>query len=229
MPGANPSGGGFSWGTLANRPAPNVGISLYIAIDNGQSYWSDGANWHAMGSNDIPVVMTSGQYYIPSSPQTTSTTVMAGGTLRACPIAIPHDLTLSRIGGEVTVAGDAGSTVRLGIYADTGAGYPGALVLDAGTIAGDSVSVQEIVINQPLTAGLFWLATATQGAPVTSPAVRTLSSNTGIVAPSSPTIPIVGATHGGYSSGGFPGALPGAFPAGLAAVGSIPRLFIKVA
>lgn len=95
------------------------------------------------------------------------------GTLRAAPMYVPRAVTLVRIGAEVTVIGDVGSKLRLGIYADNGNIYPGALRLDAGTIAGDSVAVQEIVISLLLEPGVYWLAGALQDVTVIQPTVRT--------------------------------------------------------
>jgi len=76
--------------------------------------------------------------------------------LRAVPFVVPKTITLDRIAMEITIAGTAGSVLRLGIYSSTD-NLPGALVLDAGTIACDSATFQSITINQQLTAGLYWL------------------------------------------------------------------------
>jgi hypothetical protein len=87
---------------------------------------------------------------------TPTSTVQNRSQLRSIPFIVSKTITLDRIGMEITTGGSAGSLVRLGIYASTNS-IPDALVLDAGTIAGDSATFQSIVINQTLTAGLYWL------------------------------------------------------------------------
>jgi len=85
-----------------------------------------------------------------------STAARARNQYVAVPVIFSEKITLDRIGAEITSIGDAASLVRLGIYADNGNVYPGSLVLDAGTIAGDSATAQAITINQTLESGLYW-------------------------------------------------------------------------
>jgi hypothetical protein len=68
------------------------------------------------------------------------------------------------IGAYMLSNGGSGSVVRLGIYADNGACYPGALVVDAGTVASSSGAPAnlEISISETLSEGLYWLAIAPQ-------------------------------------------------------------------
>ena len=80
---------------------------------------------------------------------------------------------MDRIGAEVTVVGTAGAVVRLGIYDDDGSGLPGALVVDAGTIAGTVAAASTITISQAFAnAGWRWLAACVQGAAGTRPTMR---------------------------------------------------------
>lgn len=69
---------------------------------------------------------------------------------------VPKAITIDRIAMEITAGGSAGSLVRLGIY-DSSNTLPNSLVLDAGTIAGDSATFQSININQTLAPNLYWL------------------------------------------------------------------------
>ena len=93
--------------------------------------------------------LKSGLYYHTLQPQSgTATATPTAGVLYVAPFFVPSAVTLIRIGAEVTTGGSAGAVVRLGIWSDTGSGYPGALVLDAGTIDGTSATVQEITISQ---------------------------------------------------------------------------------
>lgn len=107
----------------------------------------------------------------------TGTTALGSNFLRATPFVVPKTITLDRIGMEITGAGTAGSFVRLGIYSTTD-NLPYGLVLDAGTIAGDSATFQSISINQTLTAGLYWLTYVHNSA--ASITFRTILVNTGV-------------------------------------------------
>lgn len=127
--------------------------------------------------------LATGSYHFTSSPGSTGTANSLGvGTMRLIPWLVTTTTSLTRIGGEVTSAGDAGSKVRLVIYSDTG-GKPGALVLNAGQINGDSATVQELTIAQTLTPGLYWIGGIVQTVTTTQPTMRTVSAWT-------PPIPI---------------------------------------
>lgn len=57
-----------------------------------------------------------------------------------------------------------GRTARLCIYSNVaGQDYPGALVLDAGTVSIATTGVKSIVISQSLPAGTYWLGIVTNG------------------------------------------------------------------
>jgi hypothetical protein len=172
--------------------------------------------------------MQSGLYYFTGSVSTT-TGSSPNGQMRVSPFIIPNPVTLARIGAEVTTIGDAGSKLRLGIYADAG-GNPGALIVDAGQIAGDSVSVQELTINVTLSPGVYWAAVVTQSVTTTAPNLRTVANWT----PPVPiftgnTIPPAASAVYGLSMTGVTAALPGTFSNSGGAVGVMPRTFVKVA
>jgi hypothetical protein len=176
--------------------------------------------------------LASGNYYITAAQSSAATSSAQGnGTLRLSPWMVPNSCTISRIGASVTVIGDSGSKVRLGIYADSGSGYPGALVLDAGTIAGDSATTQEITVSQALTAGLYWIGGAVQIAPSTQPTVVVTSGappffgpmTAGTGTPSSTTAVVA------YTQASVTGALPANFTASVAFGGSALRVFVKAA
>jgi hypothetical protein len=167
-----------------------------------------------------------GRYYAPPNATTLGVSATLGtNTPRAFPISIPNSVTLARIGAEVTVIGDVGSKIRLGIYADDGTGRPGSLLVDAGTIAGDSVAVQEITISTPLAAGIFWLCGVVQVVTVTQPTVRVY---TNIQNPTDflSSILTAGAVNFGYTGTAAAGALNATF--GSAAIaGQMPRIFVR--
>ena len=85
--------------------------------------------------------------------------------LNFTPVYVPQSLTADRIAVNVGIAGSAGAVVRLGIYSPSATtGLPGALVLDAGTVASDSTGFKEITISQALNTGLYWLSVVSQTA-----------------------------------------------------------------
>jgi hypothetical protein len=90
--------------------------------------------------------LITGNYYLVTGQRDTGSGLNNSGQLRLSPWVLSNPVTISRIGAEVTLSGDAGSKVRIGVYADDGNGYPGSLLLDAGTINGDSVTVQQITV-----------------------------------------------------------------------------------
>jgi len=70
--------------------------------------------------------------------------------------------TLVGIGLEVGT-GQASNTFRLGIWNDTGTGYPGSLLVDAGTVDGSSSGLKTITISTAITGGVYWLGCVEQG------------------------------------------------------------------
>jgi hypothetical protein len=77
-------------------------------------------------------------------------------------------VTATSLGIEVTVAGTATHVGRVSIYHDED-GYPGELLLDAGTIAMDPGAVpafQAASISQYLAQGWYWLAISVQSGTV---------------------------------------------------------------
>jgi hypothetical protein len=167
-------------------------------------------------------------YYFTSSPNSATTgTFAAAGQLRLVPFVVPNALTVTSIGLEVTTAGDAGSLVRLGIFADT-AGAPSTLLLDAGTVAGDVVQVAELACSLALSAGVCWIGAVAQNWTTTSPTLRWGSNPAPVPVRVGTTTPVAGATVAGLGCAGVTGALASS-PAGPAAIGGAPRVFVKVA
>jgi hypothetical protein len=100
----------------------------------------------------------------------------------------------------------------LGIYLDNGACFPGALLLDAGTVAVDTTGTKTITINQTLF-GLYWLAY--EDLQVTS--APTVTATNGSVQFNGYTVLDVGANQlSGFFDAGHSGALPTTWPGILA-------------
>lgn len=89
----------------------------------------------------------------------------AANQIKYMPFVVSKTCTLDRLGVEVTIAGTAGSTVRIGIHRSVN-NLPDALVVDAGTILGDSATFQSINISTVLVPGLYFF-TVNQSATIT--------------------------------------------------------------
>lgn len=192
---AHTSGGSFSYANLAMLRAPIPGS---------------------------PII--AGSYSMCGVQITSSAATLGNGTLRLSPWYLPNPTTLTRIGAEVTIVGDVGSKFRLGIYADNGALQPGALILDAGQVAGDAVAVPELTISQVMLPGIYWVGGAPQSITVTQPTLRTTVAS-GFYPPDT-TKPAADAGVACWAQTGVTGALPNPFVPGFIG-GSAARVFVK--
>jgi hypothetical protein len=175
-------------------------------------------------------VPATGAYMFPISQYEAGTSNTAGnGTLRLSPFVLTRSMSFDRIGIGVTGAGEAGSKFRLGVYADNGNAYPGALLLDAGQIAGDSATDQELTITLTLAAGVYWTGGAVQSAPSSQPTIRVHGSdwNPPILLPAVAVTSSVAVL--GFQQLSVTGALPSTFTVTPAVSGTAPRPSFRVA
>lgn len=131
------------------------------------------------------------------------------GELDVAAFSIPQACSVDRISCAVTTVG-AGSVFRMGIYrADPVSGLPGALVLDAGTInSAVGTGVKELVINQALTPGVYFIGGVAQGG--VAPTMRAFA--TGLIIHADAAAAITSpTTFGGFRLDGVAGALPNPF------------------
>lgn len=167
-------------------------------VDSDTGTWGDLINeFLSVGHNPDGTLKTifplyrSASYYFCNSPAEASTSnTLTNSQLRLSPFVVPKSLSITKIGAEFTVAGDAASVFRIGIYADDNNGVPtGAAALDAGSIStgtgnagtvatGGTPGVYEITVSKTLTAGLYWVGGAVQGAATTQPTMRVVSPGT---------------------------------------------------
>jgi hypothetical protein len=180
---------------------------------------------------DVAPAVAAGQYhYLTSTAAAGTSGSLGNGTLRLAPRVITRTTSWDRLGADIGTAGEAGSKLRLGVYADTGAGLPGALVLDAGQINGDSATVQELTVALTLAPGIWWFGAAVQSAPTTQPSVRTASNwSPPIPIRTGSSLPVAAGTVIGYSETGVTGALPANFNASPTSTGTVPRLLARAA
>jgi hypothetical protein len=183
----------------------------------------------------------SGNYYFCNGASSSATSAVLGNsTVRTAIWVVTAPLSITRILAEFTVAGEANSVFRIGIWADNGAGAPSALILDAGTIStgsgnaggvatGGTPGVYEITVAATLQPGIYHVGGAVQGAPTTQPTMRTL--NVGSFQdhiPLGTSKPNAGSNFNGYAQGSVAGAFGSYTPAG-ANTSSVVRIGFRVA
>lgn len=178
-----------------------------------------------------PPLPPTGHYFYTASPSITQNSVALGnGNLRVTPWLVLRSLSITRLGAEIVTVGDVGSKLRIGIYSDTGSCQPGSLLLDAGQIAGDSATVQELTVSQTLSPGLYWVGAAVQSVTTTQPTVRCCQNwHPPILMGAGTSIPTAGDTPAGYQATGVTGALPGTFTVASFKASPVPRIFAKLA
>jgi hypothetical protein len=177
-------------------------------------------------------VLVPGLYELPISTGVNATSATLGnGTMRVCPWYVPQSIRIDRIGGDVTVIGDVSSVVRFGIWLDNGNGFPRALYLDGGTIAGDVVAVANgsgLSSSLLIPSGIVWIGGGPQLAPGTQPTIRTTGSWTPPIPIASSVIPSSGTNIIGYSTS-MAGALTD-WPQGVYnGAGNSPRCHVRIA
>lgn len=204
-PGVDPGDGIEAWRALAVRP-PVSGATLADGAVTTPKL-ADGAVTAAKMQHPSPSPRyRTGRWYGPM----TGRTVNGNGAdvMTAVPFWVGAAKTFDRIACAVTTAA-AGSSVRLGIYADTGEGAPGALILDAGAVSGETVAAPEATISQTLSPGWHWLAAVNQGG---NPTLRCTSGTAlmpvgaATAAEASQSQPVTG-----HVMSGVTGALPSTF------------------
>jgi hypothetical protein len=156
---------------------------------------------------------------------TITAAIPAQAIATASPLHIPVACEIGRNACEVTAGGSPNSMVRLGIYADNGFGYPGARVLDAGTVNGTTTGIKELAISQALAAGRYWLVGCNQGAPKTGATVRVNAGQATPVLASSSAI--LASNAAVYAMASTTGALPSTWTATLQSAASGHRVAIQ--
>jgi hypothetical protein len=147
----------------------------------------------------------------------------ANGVLYAVPFIVgPGWPPILKVGVSTISGGSAGSLARLGLYADNGSQYPGALIVDAGTVATTSSFANASVAlgaSYTPTPGLYWKVFVQQGSASTSATLKSLNQGSPLTQLAALSLDDAGnsAFVIGYQTTGQTGALPGTFPAGATA------------
>lgn len=169
-----------------------------------------------------PSWVTGRFYGVPTS-STQAAVITVTATLYAYPIYIPNQVAISTFNVSTTT-GQTGAAAHVGIYADNGAGYPGALVYDTGAF-NLATSSNAINTNTPTTPvalnpGLYWVATiftATGTFPSVAGSTAIYGSALNALLGSDTaahSLAVSGGAATGISVAGTYGALPSTFTAG---------------
>jgi len=136
------------------------------------------------------------------------------------PFYVPVAQSFDRVAVNVTTA--AAGSARLGVYADSGAIYPGALILDAGVVTTGTTGIRWLEANLSFLPGLYWLARLQDAAP----SLQGLAS-TGMLALGSEDLGAAWIT--GYRlARPYADGLPTAFPLGAVQItGARPAVFLR--
>jgi len=130
----------------------------------------------------------------------------AANNIDLLPFYVPVAQSFDRIAVNVTTA--ATGNARLGVYADSGAVYPGVLLLDAGVVTTGTLGIRWLGVSLALMPGLYWLARLQDA----TPSLQGLG-NTGMLALGSEDLGAAWIT--GYRLGMvYADGLPATFPPG---------------
>lgn len=103
-----------------------------------------------------------GRFYGLPDGSTQAAVLTVTATLYAYPIYVPNQVAIATF-NVGTTTGQTGAAAHVGIYADNGAGYPGALVYDTGAfnLATSSNAINTATPTTPiaLNPGIYWVAT----------------------------------------------------------------------
>lgn len=156
---------------------------------------------------------------------------MTNQALRVAPWNVVQTISIDRMFAEVVTAGNAGAVYRLGIYASTSEGEPGALVLDAGTIDAATTGVKEASFAAvTLDPGRYWVGGVSQNAATTAPIMRTTGTGTVDLHEGSAALPAVNAfIASSNNTASVAGALPNPYVPSGSPAGVATRIGIRTA
>lgn len=223
--------------TIDGNASETIDGSLTIILaqrGEGIVLQTDGTNWRVLQRTtyDISTYRTKGsilnQWH--SSPNTGTalgTGAPTANILRAIPFIVAKTMTIDQMAMNVTTA--VAGAARIGIYADNGNNYPGALVVEATSVTQIDTGLAGVriasgglpVILQP---GLYWLAIVSNAAPT----IRTF-----VVASMLPVLGYASAlptnAQFGWSVALTYAAMPATFSAGGAPITAIPipAIFVR--
>ena len=176
----------------------------------------------------VPMFAKSGLYYAPGNSMGTGTPTL--NTLYAVPYLIGRATTINQLAIDVT-GNVADAVARLGVYEDTGVGYPGDLLVQTSALDASATGLVSEAVSTTLPAGIVWLGyvgQTTAEPPGSAPPIRIFSA-TGVQFPIGVATPST-AMQIAYIEAGVTGALTDPFTSTVTTLGgNMPRVYFRVA
>jgi hypothetical protein len=172
----------------------------------------------------------SGCYYGPQWQESTGLAISGiGGDLFVYPIWVPATVNIQGLSTIITTP-FGGQFFRMGLYSDSGSGYPTTLLQDTGQFSPGGAGEYFIPQVFTLAAGVYWLAICVNNGNNIAFACFQGSRQT-IVATGTITDFTLGQAMSNYHAAGVVGALPNPFPAGQHphTIGRSPLVTMKTA
>lgn len=142
----------------ANSPANND--TLYF--DSSDSQWKTNQVENIIGIKKTSFMQfrKSGRWYNNGIFPNANANFTNQLAIRYVPFYIDRDVTITRLGINVTTIAPASSTCRIGIYTnDANTCQPSSRLVDSGTLALDTTGAKSVTgLSVALTKGLYWLA-----------------------------------------------------------------------
>jgi len=114
------------------------------------------AVWQSLGTTPTGNPWQVGNFYGIPLGVTPVSLLTITATLYAYPILIPNTVTVKSLNLSV-ITGQTGGAAHIGLYADNGNGYPGALIQDSGALAATATAVvTKGSLTTAIPAGLYW-------------------------------------------------------------------------
>jgi len=139
------------------------GDEAHAAASSGVAGFMSATDKARFDALDVLSYRRAGTYHAGLNSAAFSPQDTLANNLDIMPFYVPAAQTFDRIAINVTTP--ATGNARLGIYFDSGAVYPGALLLDAGTVTTETLGIRALTITLNLPPGLYWLARLQDAAP----------------------------------------------------------------
>lgn len=210
----------------------NGNIVSLTALPNLDPGWnlglSAGGGGVVPGQSPMSAVRANAYLFTVGAGSGGAATTISANSVAASPIFVPEDTTADRLTLYINT-GTATALWRLGLYADNGDMYPGALVVDGGTIDAATSGAKEITLGAPVDVptGVYWVAgkveTAFAAARGTSGPVYGV-----LPASNSNTADVCSGYLCTYGSAGLPANWPAWGAGGTGTVTTAPRIGVRV-
>lgn len=229
-------GAGIAGGTFRIRSFPtstNARVDRVVAkTDSARPVLTDDGTGLVVNGQKLPLPSTNRTntfLSLPNRPVTTSNG-LGNGTIRTAVMYIPTRVTIDQLGTEITVAGNAGAVMRVGIWDDV-KGLPNSVLADV-SVAADAVATPMVALGAPLTLepGWYHVGGVLQNGATTQPTVRCCVNQTPddgflVFTNTTSSVSPMGYSRGGYATGALPAWGTGV---AISTTNLVPRLWARV-